>query len=413
MKPRAIVLGGTVPHVQLIQKLKARGYYVVLADYLDNPPAKRFADEHVKVSTLDQDAVLSLARQREAALVISACIDQANSTCCYVAERLGLPHPYSYKTSLDVTDKGLMKRIMVENEIPTSTFQVVKDASEVAWRHVEYPAVVKPVDCNSSRGVRRVDSQEEAERRILEALPMSRTGHAIIEGFNEGIEIQVDCVAGRNGTKVLMTRQKQKINSDAGSFVLQSYGSIVPARLDEQNLQQVRDIAVKIATAFELRNTPFFFQAIVTKTGVKVLEFAPRIGGGLSYYMLREWTGFDSVDAVIESFLGHDVPSDAKCRDGLMASCIIYATSGMLDRIEGLQELKRTGAAREVFAYKTHGAKLDGDMRSSNRVAAFIVEDSSLAGLLRKEREALSRIEVYDVSGRKMLKRDLYGVLQD
>ena len=30
---KAIVLGGTRPHITLIQKLKDRGYYVILIDY--------------------------------------------------------------------------------------------------------------------------------------------------------------------------------------------------------------------------------------------------------------------------------------------------------------------------------------------------------------------------------------------
>lgn len=412
-KPVAIVLGGTVPHVQLVLKLKARGYHVVLADYLDDPPARKFADEHVRISTLDKDAVLGLARQREASLVISACIDQANSTCCYVAEQLGLPHPYSYKTSLDVTDKGLMKRIMAENGIPTSAFQVVKGVEEVVWRDVEFPAVVKPVDCNSSKGVRRVDCREDAEGRISEALSMSRAGRAIIEGFNEGLEIQVDCVAGKEGAEVLLTRQKQKVSSRAGSCVLQSYGSVFPARLDDASLRQVRDIAAKIALSFGLRNTPFFFQAVLTADGVKVLEFAPRVGGGLSDFMIRELTAFDPIEAVVESFLGHDLPAVAARSGRVMATCLVYARSGVLDHVEGLSELKQAGTVKEIFVYKERGAELDGDMRSSNRVASFVVEDSSVEGVLKKERDALRRIEVYDISGRKMLKRDSYGVLQD
>ena len=57
-KPIALVLGGTSPHVLLVNKLHERGYYVVLVDYLSNPPAKRVADEHVQASTLDEEKVL-------------------------------------------------------------------------------------------------------------------------------------------------------------------------------------------------------------------------------------------------------------------------------------------------------------------------------------------------------------------
>ena len=105
----AIVLGGTGPHVMLVEKLKARGFHVILADYLPFPVAKNNADEHIQISTLDKEAVLALAQKRHASLVISTCIDQANATACYVAEKMGLPRPYDYETAVNVTDKVRMR----------------------------------------------------------------------------------------------------------------------------------------------------------------------------------------------------------------------------------------------------------------------------------------------------------------
>ena len=63
---KAIVLGGTYPHSALIQKLKARGYYTILVDYLDHPAAKPFADEHIQESTLDMDKVCQIAKEQKA-----------------------------------------------------------------------------------------------------------------------------------------------------------------------------------------------------------------------------------------------------------------------------------------------------------------------------------------------------------
>ena len=103
----AIVLGGTVPHITLINKLKERGYYTILVDFLDSPPAKEYADEHIQESTLHKEKIVEIAKARGAEIVISTCVDQANSICCYVGEQLNLPHPFSYEVSLDVTDNPL------------------------------------------------------------------------------------------------------------------------------------------------------------------------------------------------------------------------------------------------------------------------------------------------------------------
>ena len=157
-KPVAIVLGGTTPHAMLIDKLHERGYYVVLIDYLPNPPAKRVADEHLQISTLDKEEVLATAKERGAKVVVSACIDHTNSVCCYVAEKLGLPHPYSYETSLYVTNKGLMKARMKESGVPSSSYILSQNVDDIDWNAVSFPCVVKPVDGNSTKGVHRADS---------------------------------------------------------------------------------------------------------------------------------------------------------------------------------------------------------------------------------------------------------------
>lgn len=401
-KPIAIVLGGTDPHVLLVNKLHDRGYYVVLVDYLPNPPAKRVADEHVQVSTLDKEKVLIIAKERGASLVISACIDQANSVCCYVAEKLKLPHPYSYETSLLVTNKGLMKKRMKEFDVPSSSFILTRDVVDVDWNQVSFPCVVKPVDCNSSKGVRRADSIDEAKSFVEAALKLSQTGEAIIEGFCAGNEIQVDCVALDNDTDVVMTRSKVKVFG-SNETVLNSYGSIVPAQVSKSVLPKLKQIAVNIAKGFGLRNTPFFYQAIVTGDEVNVLEFAPRVGGGLSYYMIKNFVGFDAVEAVVDSFLGMTIRECFHKLEKVYRTYLLYSKACTYDHIEGLEDLKEKGLIKEFFITKSKGDVIDGDMRSSNRVGSFVVEASSIDELNERVNYCFNRVGVMDEKGNNMI----------
>lgn len=397
-KPIAIVLGGTSPHVLLVNKLHERGYYVLLVDYLPNPPAKKVADEHIQASTLDKEQVLTIAKERKASLVISTCIDQANSVCCYVAETLDLPHPYSYETSLYVTNKGLMKARMKESGVPSSPYILTKDSAEIDWKQVTFPCVVKPVDCNSSKGVHRADSIEEAKPFVEEAIRLSQSGEAIIEGFCDGDEIQVDCVALDNDADVVMTRSKVKVAS-GNATVLNSFGSIVPAQVSEKVKSQLKHIAVNIAMGFGLRNTPFFYQAIVTENQVNVLEFAPRVGGGLSYYMIKNFAGFDAVEAALDSFLGKPISANHHAPEKLYRTCLLYSKPCTFDHIEGLEELKKEGIVKEVFITKAKGDVIDGDMRSSNRVGSFIVEASSMEELNQRVEKCMNTVCVMDDSG--------------
>lgn len=401
-KPIAIVLGGTTPHVLLVNKLQERGYYVLLVDYLPNPPAKKVADEHILASTLDKEQVLAIAKERNASLVISTCIDQANSVCCYVAEKLGLPHPYGYETSLYVTNKGLMKKRMKEFNIPSSSFILAKKVDDIDWSQVSFPCVVKPVDCNSSKGVHRADSIDEAVTFVKKAISLSQTGEAIIEGFCDGEEIQVDCVALENGANVAMTRSKVKV-AGGNETVLNSFGSIVPAQVPKAVLPQLSEIATNIAKGFGLRNTPFFYQAIVTDTQVNVLEFAPRVGGGLSYYMIKTFVGFDAVEAAVNSFLGQPIPMHYCEPKEFYRTCLLYSKPCTFDHVEGMNQLKTEGIIKDFFITKSKYDVIDGDMRSSNRVGSFVVNASTIDELHKKTSYCLENIEVIDINGNNML----------
>lgn len=403
-KPVALVLGGTSPHVLLVNKLHERSYYVVLVDYLPNPPAKHVADEHIQASTLDKDKILAIAKERNASLVISTCIDQANSVCCYVAEQLNLPHPYSYETSLYVTNKGLMKGRMKEFDIPSSSYILTKSVDAVDWSKVSFPCVVKPVDCNSSKGVHRADSIEEVILYVAEALKLSRTEEAIIEGYCEGDEIQVDCVALENNAEVVMTRSKVKVNGD-NEAVLNSFGSIVPAQVSDNVLPKLKQIAVNIAKGFGLHNTPFFYQAIVSGDEVNVLEFAPRVGGGLSYYMIKNFVGFDVVEAAVESFLGKPISIGYHIPKMLYRTCLLYSRPCIFDHIEGMEMLKEEGLIKEFFITKSKGEKIDGDMRSSNRVGSFVVEASEIDELNEKVCRCMDSVGVIDTNGNNVIIR--------
>lgn len=397
-KPVAIVLGGTSPHVMLVNKLHDRGYYVILVDYLPNPPAKRVADEHIQASALDKEQVLSIAKERSAKVVISACIDHTNSICCYVAEQLNLPHPYSFETSLYVTNKGLMKGRMKQYDVPSSPYVLAKTVEEVDWASVSFPCVVKPVDRNSSKGVHRADSVEEAKVFVKEGIQLSQTGQAIIEDFCDGEEIQVDCIALENDAVVAMTRSKVKVPGNNES-VLNSFGSIVPAQVSDMVLPKLKQIAVNIAKGFGLKNTPFFYQAIVSGDIVNVLEFTPRVGGGLSYYMLKEFVGYDPVEAIINSFLGEPITINLHALEQNYQTCHLYSKPCIFDHVEGMELLKDNGIIKEYFVSMHQGEELDGDMRSGNRVGSFIVQAATNDELRERVKYCMNNVRVIDSNG--------------
>ena len=135
---KILVLAGGSDQIDLINELKKRGHEVVLVDYYPNPPAKRFADKHIQESTLDVEKVREIAVTEKVDMICTACTDQALLTVAKVSEELSLPTYISYQTALNVTNKSFMKKVMMDNDIPTSKYMIVDKADAKLARNFQY-----------------------------------------------------------------------------------------------------------------------------------------------------------------------------------------------------------------------------------------------------------------------------------
>lgn len=406
-KPVALVLGGTTPHVALIEHLKLRGYYTVLVDYHENPPAKRLADEHIRASTLDQAVVLAIAKSKGAQLVISACIDQANVTACFVAEQMGLPHPYSYETALNTSDKTRMKQIMAAKGIPTARFVIITLPDQAHSHGLPYPVIVKPADSNGSKGVRRVDRPDDLFEAVSDAFSITRCGRIIIEEFCKGDEISVDCYVAGGKTHTIMMRRKYNM-IDASGAVIQCYASVAPAVVGSNLAARIDGICESIAINFNITTSSLLVQLMVNNDDINVIEFAPRVGGGLSYRTVHLNTGFDILDATINSYFGIESAVNYHPPLRLYAANNVYAKPGYFGEIRGFSNLLTDGIISDYFQHKTRGMTVGAEMASKDRIASFIVTADNSDDLLLRIRTAMEKIEAYDPDGRSILRHDIY-----
>ena len=183
---KALVLAGGLPQIVLINQLKERGVTTVLADGNAQPIARPYADIFYQVNIFDIEAIRDIAVREKVDFLITCCADQVLLVVAQVSEMLGLPCYIDYQTAQRVSDKREMKRIFWENNIPTSRYVQLKDLEWEKISHLRYPLVIKPVDAYSSRGVRKVWTEQELEVAVREAAEISRASGVIVEEFCQG-----------------------------------------------------------------------------------------------------------------------------------------------------------------------------------------------------------------------------------
>lgn len=402
---KALVLAGGFPQIDLLCKLKERHIETVLVDYYENPIAKEYADKSYRISTLDVKGVRNLAREERVDFIITVCTDQALLTVAQISEELNLPCYISYEMARNVTNKSYMKELFLKNGINSAKYMVsnvIEKDMVYQWR---YPLVVKPVDCNSSKGVCRVENYLDLERAFYNASQLSRTKEVIIEEFISGKEISVDAYVENGEVYILDITTSEKIDI-TDRFII--FRTIHPARITEKNKNKIYAISQKIADSFGIRNAPLLIQLLVDGENVYVIEFSARTGGGVKHLSIYRRTGVDMISAVIDLTLGYK-PNIVikKPITEYMVDEYIYCDIGVFDHVEGFEELKKKGIVSDYYVFKSKGSAIDSIECSGDRVGGFTIEGNTYDEIKIKHSQVNQSTRIVSQDGKDIMRHDL------
>ncbi|MCQ2429230.1 MAG: ATP-grasp domain-containing protein [Clostridia bacterium] len=401
---KALVLCGGIPQIELLNNLRSRGYYTILADMNEKVLGRQYADKFYPVSVLDVEAVERVARTEQVDFVITVCADQVLQVVAEVSEHLNLPCYIDFDTAVKVSQKTFMKKVFLENGIPTSKYVIADEINEAAVSGLTYPLIVKPVDSYSSRGVVKVENFAQLADAFSNAKRISRTHRAIVEEYVEGSEISVDVYVSHGKAKVLCSSNLDKIPSKDRFVICRTR---CPAKVSDTVSGKIADVCQRIADAFGLTDSPMLVQMICDGEKISVVEFCARTGGGDKYRLIKKKTGFDVIDAVVELTVGNKPELDHEPSRGLMViNEFLYARRGVFDHLEGFEELLAEGVISEYYCLKAKGTSITGANSSGDRAAYFTVEADNEDALLKKHKTACDNVKAVNEDGDDILRHD-------
>lgn len=404
---RILVLAGGSDQADLIDLLREKfpGCYIILADVAPKVIASSHADKHLLISTMDFDAVRQAARNEQVDCIMTACGDQPLITMASISEELGMPCYLSKEEALSMTNKLLMKKIMVENHIPTSKYKTIHSVDEDI-SDLKFPLMVKPADCNGSLGVRKANNIEQFKEFFTQAQQYSFSHSAIVEEFKEGKEVGIDCYAINGAARILMMGEVRK--RKIGDSVLLIYQTYIPAQISDKAKENIQKIANDITRVFKLENTPILIQTLVDGDEVNVIEFAPRIGGASKHRTITLKTGFDILKANIDAMFGEVPNIDTKSDPNYFSRNHVYAYPCVYSHVENINELIEDGTIEEYIPYKLAGSTIGEFLASRDRVGSFLVKAPTMEELKRKINKAVETLKVYDTDGNEVMKREIW-----
>jgi biotin carboxylase len=393
---RTVLFVGAGRHQRrAIQRAKELGLRVAAVDR--NPDALGLAEADVVrvVDYADPAAVLKAIGRLKVDGVLTVSADSAVPAVAAIAERLGLPG-IGVETAHLMTHKVAMRRRLADTGVPQPRFAALRKLSERhrALDEVGVPAVLKPADSGGQRGVFRIDSMDDVEAHLHEAISTSPTGEAILEEFVDGTEMN-GIVVARDGEPIPLTLSDRLRPPGVGFGV--GWIHVYPATTYGHQLEESERVAAYTVKVLGLENGIAFPQLIATPDGrVSMVECAARIPGGQMADLVRHAVGVDLVELQLRFALGDDVPDELVLPRFKQPLAIRFLTAkpgplptGRVVSVGSLEKVLAFPGVVQADTYLQIGevirpVRLDGDRRGY----VIAVADTNLEALERAEAAA-------------------------
>ena len=383
-----------------IEQARTRGLRVAAVDRNVDAPGLTSADIAEVVDFSDVRAVVEVARRIGVDGVLTISADRAVPVVAAVAEELGLPG-IGTQTAHLLTHKRAMRDALGAADLPQPRYASLRSTADVdaALDKVTFPAVLKPVDSGGQRAIFRIESREELERDLAEAIAESPTDEALVEEFVDGIELN-GIVIARVGEPALITLSDRLRPPGIGFGV--GWIHVYPPSIPPEQLRLAGQVAVESVRALGLTDAIAFPQLIASPDGgVAVVEVAARIPGGQMADLVRHAVGVDLVEVALLQALAEYVPDDLALPRFAQPLAIRFFTAepgplptGRVTRIGELDTVLASEGVVQADTYLQIGETIRPVRRDGDRRGYVIAIADTSEEALRRAEAAATRLHV-------------------
>ena len=364
---------------------------------------------NVAISVMDFDSLVNFAKKEKIDLTVVGMDDPLVGGIVdrFEAEGLRVFGPRKNAAILEGS-KAFSKDLMKKYGIPTAAYENFNDPQK-AIKYLEtanYPIVLKADGLALGKGVLICKTFEEAKSGIEELMIDKSFGDAgntiVIEEFLQGREVSV--LSFVDGTHyALMTSAQDHKRAKDGDEGLNTGGmgtfSPSPFYTEEVDRYCKEHIYQKTVDAMRAEGREFkgiiFYGLMLTKSGVKVLEYNARFGDPETQVVLPRMENdiIDVFEACIDGCLDK---IDLKFEDNA-AVCVVLASDGYplkYEKGKKITGLENFEGKTDIFAFHAGTKKVNGDVvTNGGRVLGITATAPTLKEARDKAYEATKLID--------------------
>lgn len=342
---RLMILGSVKYFENLVLTAKNLGVYTIVCDSRENTPAKLICDEAITMDITNLKALKKLAIEKEIDGIITSFTDTLLEPYVYIAHELNLPCILDSKQLISVTNKQIMKKIFIDNNIPTTNFCIIDSKDELyKVKPLNFPLVMKPIDSCGSKGIFFVETLEDILLNIDLCQSYSSNNSVLLEEYYESDEIQ-GLAWVHNGVSHLLYIGDRELVYPSANRPGKPTRLIYPSKYCYQYENDLINIYQQIATAFNIKNGPIYAQLLVGSDGIKVCEMMTRLPGGCDYLAVQQIANYDIGETLIKYSLNEDIDLDKIKTSSINLKKTVFAlpiflSSGKVSKLKNIDYIK-------------------------------------------------------------------------
>lgn len=371
---KLMILGAGVYQYPLVE-YASRHYSVILAAPEVSEPFRKLVSKIFILDLRQKEKILQIAREEKVDGIITDQTDIPVRTVAYAAEKLHLPG-IGYETACLFTDKNKMRERLEELKLPVLP-RICTDSLDKALAFSKahpYPQIIKPTDNQGSRGVFKIESEEDLRRRFEEAKQHSSAGMVILEKFVEGTEAVVESITFDYQYKNLICGDTIYFSSMKNVFAAKQ--RVFPSSLPEEAQKKILELDKKIITGFKLKQGISHSEYIIDKDRqVYLIETAARGGGVfISSDLISLSTGLN-VEQFLTGIAVGDISEFPEFEQCKCACCYIafYLPPGEIVEIQGVETVKTFPFVHHHLLDTLHVGKKMGSIADKTTRFSIIV----------------------------------------
>ncbi|HIT89484.1 MAG TPA: phosphoribosylamine--glycine ligase [Candidatus Merdenecus merdavium] len=305
--------------------------------------------------------------------------------------------------------KAFSKDLMKKYKIPTAAYEVFHDPHQ-AMEYLEtsqYPIVLKADGLALGKGVLICNTKEEAQKGVKSLMMDKQFGDAgnqiVIEEFMVGREVSVLSFVDGKTIKIMSSAQdhKRALDNDQG-LNTGGMGTFSPSPFYTKEVDEFCHKYVYQATvdALAKEGRPFigiiFFGLMLTKDGIKVLEYNARFGDPEAQVVLPRMKN-DLIEVVEACIDGRLSQIDLEFEDNA-AVCVVLASEGYpvsYQKGYPIKGLKAFDHSEDTYIFHAGTTVSEGGeiVTNGGRVLGVTAKADTLPKARQKAYEAIQQVD--------------------